>query len=313
MISQEGKNELDQFTAAQQASGVRSTQAARAFHSIQMDIYDHIRMFCDDHAAEMVTRLNETGDQIAEVKRLEGLLEAEFPDLPADTSPRHIAEAIVGEAVADAEMRRRGTDRRHTFSIVPTSAELAEGATAEAARPTPEPEVTATSAPKATPAAKVMSLAFRLVQDERLSLTDRIVFSLAWKWAYCNRRRRKLVSIAKYRRATGFRSATIKASLQRLVAYGYVCDDHEPLVSKDKSTYTLNNGVKYLGHRKVEWLNDGDIRRYMFLGLWHTNRKEYQSKPAWLSKALGVSRRTAFRYIKSLRGTDGTRVGTDGT
>jgi hypothetical protein len=164
---------------------------------------------------------------------------------------------------------------------------------------------------------QAVKLHFYLIKDDQLSFDDRIIFSLLCKYAKISRCT-KAVKLKILKRFTGFRQNTIIRSLLTLVSLGYVDANQTPLVTKAAvagGLPTLDNGRKLVGFRKLEWLNNGRIRWQVFHGVWMTNKKAKQSQPAWFVKSLGISRATAFRYLKNFQvaGTDETAAGTDET
>jgi hypothetical protein len=180
--------------------------------------------------------------------------------------------------------------------------------------PAARPKRVRKTAPKKIQAVK---LHFYLIRDDRLSFDDRIVFSLLCKYAKINRRI-KPTRLKTLKRFTGFRQETIIRSLLTLLALGYVDTNQVPRVTRASvagTLPTLDNGCELVGFRKMEWLNNGNVRWQVFHGVLMTNKKAKQSQPAWFVKSLGISRATAFRYLKSVQGagTDETLAGTDET
>jgi len=150
---------------------------------------------------------------------------------------------------------------------------------------------------------KVKKLALRRLDDPRLKLMDRIVFSFLWKWSWNNAKKKRSTYVPttrNLRRATGANGATIKKSLINLTAMGYISETRKPLITLRDGKQTLDNGVKYLGFWKCEWKEsscNSDLRRTVAHCV-IAYCKQRQKTDAWLVRALGISRMTAHRYLK---------------
>jgi hypothetical protein len=168
------------------------------------------------------------------------------------------------------------------------------------------PPAAAPETPKPKKLQKV-HLDFQLIEDNNLKFTDRIIFSLLWKWAYGNRDETdKSVSIRAIQRFTGFRKYTISESIAKLQSLKYL-ENHTPLVTrfvkstdkdgKNHYSYTLNNGKKWLGYKEdMRWLNDGDCKYHVFQEF--VRLTDYKKVVInYLAKCLGINRRTVYNYV----------------
>jgi hypothetical protein len=184
------------------------------------------------------------------------------------------------------------------------------------------PNATVTVVRGAKPSAPEVKLYYLLIEDARLIFNDRIILSFLWKWTRLNRRKKnpRPISLRNVRRATGFRSASVEASLTRLREYGYTDTDHAVLAVESVVRGTkapspkpiFANGIKCRGYRKCHFINAGDIRWSIAEQVFWTQRKPSQNRPAWLRVALGVSRATAYRYLQK-HFTDETEAVTNET
>lgn len=132
-------------------------------------------------------------------------------------------------------------------------------------------------------------LNYRLVADDALSLQDRIIFSLAWKWDYISQSKKTElpVTVERFRRATGFRPSTIRKSITALIARGYLSASLTPL---------KHHAV--IGYRKLAWTKSGNgIAHDIFAAMVATNTKF--TNAMWFVKTLGISRRTYYRMKKA--------------
>jgi hypothetical protein len=179
----------------------------------------------------------------------------------------------------------------------------------------PVPARRTRTAPKPPPAAlpRQAKLNFRLIDDDRLDLADRIILSFTWKWAWINFRRTKqgvplkAVNAYRVRRATRLRHSTIVASLARLRGLGYLDAKLEPFVKHER---LLKGGDGKALYRKLTWeRGSAGIRLCVFRAVVETNKKKCTA--GWFRKALGISRRTYYRYRAAVTG--GTADGTGDT
>lgn len=160
------------------------------------------------------------------------------------------------------------------------------------------PSQASTPKPKAKPAPApvvVTTLNFRLIADDSLTLTDRVVFSFAWKWAYANHKRKEKkkparpLTVRRFRKVTGFRAATVTASLAKLKQRGYLTDQLSPK--------NVTENKRLLGYRKLAWIkSDKGMGFDLFSAFMAQTTKRVNA--TYVTKALGVSRRTYYNWKK---------------
>src|SRR5258706_3454934 len=147
--------------------------------------------------------------------------------------------------------------------------------------PAPDPEPCQQSKPR--------KLNLRLIKDPSLSLTDRIIHSYLWKWAWMNKNPKrfkpKAVTIRRIRRATGSRAETIKASLDRLRAGGYIDKRCEPFTKHDNLLLSKSGSCLY---RKLEWESGHRLLETIFHAFRaHDLSNARKTGPAYYKQVLG--------------------------
>lgn len=150
-----------------------------------------------------------------------------------------------------------------------------------------------------------MTLNYRLIDDPTLKLADRIILSYIYKWNYWNRRRKaegrpeKPLTVYRFRKLLGWRTETIQKSLIMLETSGYITAQVEVAIRK--------NDPRYLGFRKLKWDKDLGPRFGVFEGLMKTNKPGREVNATWLTRVLGISRRTAYNWLLIYRNAQETK------
>lgn len=149
---------------------------------------------------------------------------------------------------------------------------------------------------KRTKATRVV-VNFRHIDDDRLSLADRIVLTFAYAWNFQNKKRGengkkpRPTSLHRFRATLGMRRTTIKECLKTLTAFGYLTTAGIPIEDHSSIRKRTNGKPEYT---KMTLDLGGDIALAVFKEM---RAKNYgrDLKPAWWKKALGISRATFFR------------------
>ncbi len=153
---------------------------------------------------DILHRVRLSGDQIAEVHRVEALLRQEFSDLSPDYNYRGLAEATVRNALLDESGR--------PLALQPLTAEIVKS---------PKSRITRQKAQ----AKRKQTLVFRFIQDDALRMADRIVISYLFRLARLKAEPR----MSRLQKYTGYRVPTIRRCLNKLTERQYIDRDLRPI------------------------------------------------------------------------------------